>query len=158
MFVGIRCSDLRPQDVFCRLPLGVRGVWTAGFSAKTDGGKHLEESAAVEQARRESGWDGLHFITAYIQDLKQAVAKSGCDADARETVRSAIHDATGADVIVLAGPEGAVFSSRELVRLARMASGHRPIAIIEPGGVCGGARCVLQLEWPPMTHSTHADR
>lgn len=158
LFIGVRCSDLRPQDVFCRLPPGVRGVWTSGFSAKTDGGKHLEESAAIEQARRESGWEGLYFITAYIEALNPAVAKSGCDADAREAVRLAIHDATGADVIVLAGPEGAVFSSRELVRLARMASGNRPIAIIEMGGAWESPRCVLRIQWPPPTHFTRADR
>jgi len=58
LFLGVKCLDLRPQDVFCRLPQGVRGVWVdnAGANARSS-----EAATAIRTARQESGWEGLYF-------------------------------------------------------------------------------------------------
>lgn len=60
LFVGVNCLDLRPQDVICRLPEGVEGVWTNDQST-LDG--VADVAIAIRQARETTGWDGILFAT-----------------------------------------------------------------------------------------------
>jgi hypothetical protein len=57
-FVGVNCLDLRPQDVFCRLPAGVAGVWS-----RTPDLLPCEPAvvAAIADAYSASAWRGLFF-------------------------------------------------------------------------------------------------
>ena len=58
-FVGVHCLDLRPQDVFCRLPAAIRGVWTG---PKPLSNAIADAANAIVAARRESAWGGLHLL------------------------------------------------------------------------------------------------
>jgi hypothetical protein len=58
MFVGVNCLDLRPQDVICRLPDSVDGVWTSDAPNSVS---PVDTAAAIRQARQRTGWDGLFF-------------------------------------------------------------------------------------------------
>jgi hypothetical protein len=56
--VGVNCLDLRPQDVICRLPDGVEGVWGNNPLAL----EAMQDTAvAIRQARQLTGWDGMFF-------------------------------------------------------------------------------------------------
>lgn len=58
LFLGVNCQDLRPQDVFYRLPPGIAAVWA------TDAGlfpPSPDTLAAVRQAQQETGWQGVYF-------------------------------------------------------------------------------------------------
>jgi len=57
-FVGVNCRDLRPQDVFCRLPEGIGGVWTE-WPESTGGWPPVV--VAMHEARQLRKWNGLYF-------------------------------------------------------------------------------------------------
>jgi len=69
-FVGVKCLDLRPQDVFCRLPPEVGGVWTDIPTGTSNRKEARAYQTAIKQARRDSNWNGLHFVTVnpFLQD------------------------------------------------------------------------------------------
>ncbi len=51
-FVGVHCRDLRPQDLLCRVPAEIRGVWAAI--------DHLaDDLVTLRAARKAADWDGL---------------------------------------------------------------------------------------------------
>jgi hypothetical protein len=57
-FVGVNCPDLRPQDVFCRIPAGISGVWSYRPGIWPPDPDTLAATAA---ARHDASWQGLHF-------------------------------------------------------------------------------------------------
>lgn len=163
LFVGVRCLDLRPQDVFCRLPAGVRGVWTDAPPAGTNGDGLREAHAAVAHARRESGWSGLHFMTWALPAAGGAgspghggdpAMDAGASAPGLEatalSARAPCSAADAADVIVLAGPTGLQPPPVGLVQQASSMAGDRPVAIVgeQPGP--RGPQRVLHMTWPAL--------
>ena len=74
-FVGVNCRDLRPQDVFCRLPEGVSGAWTEPPQSASD---CSAVAAALQECRQRRKWKGLYFCgPPYRQDLEPAPTRFG---------------------------------------------------------------------------------
>jgi hypothetical protein len=115
-FVGVKCRDLRPQDVFCRLPRGVRGVWADDAA---DGGAAGATGPVVRAARASSGWAGLYFGAFTPRD---EMDRTGLP------VASALID--GRDVLVIASSGRDQPVSVETVREIREAIGLHPLAIM----------------------------
>ncbi|MBU0638939.1 MAG: hypothetical protein KKB50_08755 [Planctomycetes bacterium] len=88
LFVGVSCLDLRPQDVFCRLPECVSGVWADDTGSCSN---VPDNAAAVRAARRDAGWRGLYFGTVTLgnalRDVVEACVAAGEHIDVL-TVRS----------------------------------------------------------------------
>lgn len=155
LFVGVRCLDLRPQDVFCRLPASVRGVWTDAPLPGTNGTDAREALAAIAQARHESGWTGLHFVTVAAPPAAGGAGTPAQEPGAKATTARAILSAAGApDVIVLTGPSGLETPAADVVDAVRSIAGDRPVATVleQPGPK--GLECVLRIDWPaPTAHA-----
>ena len=112
LFVGVKCLDLRPQDVFCRLPQGVRGVWV-------DNAGSSETATAIRAARQESGWEGLYFGGVAL------------DYESPTTVLEAITAAASrnVDVVTAGGPTTGQPPSSEQLKKVRAALGPQPLAL-----------------------------
>ena len=116
LFVGVNCLDLRPQDVFGRLPEGVRGVWSdnAGYLSGAP-----ETPAAVDAARRESRWDGVYFggVAFKYQELRGSP-----EAAAQAAIASV-------DVLTTSGPATGQPPALEKIQRMRVAIGAHPLAV-----------------------------
>ncbi len=116
LFVGVNCLDLRPQDVICRLPDGVEGVW-ANNPPTPDG---LNDSAtAIRQARQTTGWDGLLFAP-----ITAAVAGGGTPASS--TLIAAMHYV---DVPTIVGNGSGLQKAPQVCWDVRRVLGDRPLGI-----------------------------
>lgn len=129
-FVGVNCRDLRTQDVFCRLPQGVRGVWS-----QTAGLLPPEPStvAAIAEAHHATGWPGLLF--AQIEPVE---FDDGTDSDTRAR-RSRLSRALTAleripTVITIACEDGYAAAAPPILARLRQPIGDWPLAIVVPRG------------------------
>jgi hypothetical protein len=118
-FVGVNCTDLRPQDVFSRLPEGVRGVWVDNASLSSES---PDTAATVLAARHEARWDGLCFggIPVGHQPL------------GLKPETGLRKPAPGVDVLTLGAATADQSPVPDTVRLLRQALGVHPLAVAGP--------------------------
>jgi hypothetical protein len=118
-FVGVNCTDLRPQDVFSRLPEGVHGVWVDYASLSSES---TDNAATVLAARHEARWDGLCFggIPVGHQPL------------GLKPETGLRKPAPGVDVVTLGMVAADQPPQLEIVRRLRQALGARPLAVAGP--------------------------
>jgi len=116
--VGVACLDLRPQDVFCRLPAGVAAVWAPQIVPWPP---EPEALAAVDSARREAGWPGLYFCGI------PPVACRGPRPALQAPLQAAIEHV---DVVTLGDLAAQQPPKLRLVRRARQTVGRRPLVIV----------------------------
>ena len=116
-FVGINCRDLRPQDVFCRLPEGVGGVWVddAGLLETTQ-----DTIRAARIARHESGWQGLYLGGISLKGERQS----------RLSRIASLSASAQIDVITITGWAKTSEIPVEAVRQLRVLVQPRPLAIV----------------------------
>lgn len=127
-FVGVSCLDLRPQDVFCRLPAGVSGVW----SRQGLGTCRPQEAAAVAQAWRASHWRGLFFAELETCTFLAEVPPSGgARAPPMPELVRALQALDGVStVLTLAVDLEALCAAQRALVLLRQAVGVWPMALV----------------------------
>ena len=114
-FIGVKCRDLRPQDVFCRLPQGVLGVWSDQPEAQDAN----QVGNALHQFRHTGGWEGLYFAQC---PLEPSVAPP-------RSFRTSPPPRPYRDVFVVGDPAATEPPSPEAVRRLRGTLGEHPLAL-----------------------------
>jgi hypothetical protein len=156
-FIGVNCPDLRPQDVFCRLPQGVGGVWASPASM---GHNTSEAPAAVDHARRESDWRGLYFGRMQLSLESTCGENTSFDSahhgTAPRAFRAPISSAIRyVDVVSIGDLDNCELPSRGVVQQVHQTIRGHPLAIISDlGGAATLATwpqvdCVLAAAGPP---------
>lgn len=132
-FIGVKCRDLRPQDVFCRLPQGVLGVW----SDQPDAQNANEIANALHQLRHTCGWKGLYFEQC---PLEPAVAPP-------RSFRTSLPPREYRDVFVVGDPAAPKPPSLDAVRRLKGTLGEHPLALStdRPRSTFGRCRSAIDV-------------
>ncbi len=131
-FIGVNCRDLRPQDIFCRLPDGVRGVWSDNPGLERGAGDAM---ATTRQARLDAGWLGLYFGGIA---LNEAALETG--------LKTAVRAIESIDVLTLGGPTHGEALSANAIRAVREAVGSHPIALASAEPLSRHEECIPHLD------------
>jgi hypothetical protein len=145
-FVGVNCRDLRPQDVFSRVPDGVRGIWSDNPGLERGAGDTM---ATTRQARLDAGWLGLYFGGIA---LNEAALETG--------LKTALRATESIDVLTLGGPTYGKALSANAIRAVRETVGSHPLALASPRPLSQHEESLRQIDcflapgWTPRTGQT----
>lgn len=135
LFLGVNCQDLRPQDVFYRLPPGIAAVWASDAGILPHSPETL---AAIQQARRETGWEGFYFggvsaaIFEHLTPGSLAVLKAGAEL---------------VDILTIGWPVNHLVPDRAATLRIRQAILNKPLAFVHNTVPQPGLFECLSVDW-----------
>ncbi|MBY0230587.1 MAG: hypothetical protein K2W96_14980, partial [Gemmataceae bacterium] len=115
-WLGVNCLSLRPEELFARLPAGLRGVWSdqAGIDETTDA-----QPAAARITDARASWDGLYFGGVAFKYQRPV----------RDPAAAALRAAPWMDVVTTSGPGTGQAAPPAKVRSMKQALGDHPLAL-----------------------------
>lgn len=117
-WIGVNCLDLRPKDVFRRIPERVDGVWADNARIDESSDEQPDAQAALD-AQRDAASTALYFggvafkYQRHVEDLTSAAQKA----------------AQFMDVVTTSGPGTGRAAHVEKIRVMKEALGDFPLAI-----------------------------